>query len=270
MKATKNEIKYLRSLRQKKVRDHERKFVLEGWRALEEALVSDFEIEYVGVSTHVVEHNQYTQMLEKIAVDNILIKRFRELEMRQVTDTVHSQGVFALLRQKAFTLETILTKDNALIMIFDTISDPGNLGTMIRSCDWFGVDGIILGKGCVDLYSEKVIRSTAGSIFHIPIIQNADLPVLLSKLKKEGFQIIALSADGQEQIDELKFAQKSCLVVGSEAHGLQETVKEKVDTIAKVPKFGKAESLNAGVACGIALSWVKMGSGVTKHIDAQS
>jgi TrmH family RNA methyltransferase len=144
--------------------------------------------------------------------------------------------------------------------VADAVSDPGNLGSILRTCDWFGVDLVILGKGCVELYNEKVVRSTVGSIFHLRVAEDVDLVETLPEMKSWGFSVVALSADAKQAYNEFRFAGKSALVMGSEAHGLSRPVRSIVDTSVRIPRFGQAESLNVGVACGIVLAHLRNSS----------
>ncbi|HEY5614505.1 MAG TPA: RNA methyltransferase, partial [Bacteroidota bacterium] len=185
MRLTKSEIQYLRSLSQKKYRVHEKKFLLEGWRPLEEALKSDWRIELIAALPS--QNTEHRALLEKAKKKAIHVKELSEKELGQVSSTVHSQGVVAVVRQREYRIEEVLSKQANSIVALDAVNDPGNLGSIIRSCDWFGVDALLLGEGCVELYNEKVVRSTAGSIFHIPAIEEVELPVALSKARKSGY-----------------------------------------------------------------------------------
>lgn len=255
---TKSDIKYFRSLSQKKNRDVENKFILEGWRNLEEALKSPFVFDYVAVTASVLKDPQHEMILQEIIARRIPLKQIKQLELDQVSKTIHSQGVIALMVQKSYDLDALINLDELLLVVIDAVSDPGNLGTIIRTCDWFGVNGVVLGEGCVEPYNEKVVRSTAGSLFHIPIFSNIELVSFFKKLESRGIESIGLSADGEKNINEVVFTRKCCLVIGSEARGIMPLHRQHLKSIARIPVFGKVESLNAGVACGIALSWARM------------
>ncbi len=142
------------------------------------------------------------------------------------------------------------------VVACDGINDPGNMGTILRICDWFGIDAVLLGKGCVELYNEKVVRSTAGSILHIPILENISLMHELPKMKQNGFSLLATALDGKILGQEYLFPAKSVLILGSEAHGVSGDIFSLADETITIPSYGKAESLNAGIACGIiAAKW---------------
>lgn len=253
MKIAQSEIKYLRSLQQKKFRDIERKFLLEGWRPLRDALNSNFQIEMIAILPEANQKPENASILSLVNKRGIPLKELNQVQLNQISDEVHSQGVVALVHQQRNLFDTNLFKNADFIVACDHISDPGNLGTILRTCDWFGVDTVLLGKGCVSLYNEKVIRSTAGSIFHLQAVENVDFNLVLPDLKSKRFKIIAATLDGKP-IDKFNFKQKVVLLLGNEGHGIVPEVIKQADEVLNIPKYGKAESLNVGIACGIILA----------------
>ena len=142
---------------------------------------------------------------------------------------------------------------NQRIIILDNISDPGNLGTILRTANWFGVFNILLSEECVDPYNAKVIRSAMGAHFSMNIVVDK-INSHIKKFQSENFKIIAADLDTQDTIESLKIdTDKWALLLGSEAHGLSETVSKLVDCKVKIPQVGAIESLNVSVACGIFL-----------------
>ena len=254
MRITKNEIKYVRSLSLKKNRQSEQKFVVEGWRALKEVLSSSSKVEIVGVLSRYLDDPDYRGILSNLEERGAIVRELTEAELNALADTVHAQGVIAVVQQKRRTLEPHNLKKASLVVVADSVSDPGNLGSIIRSSDWFNIDLLLLGKGCVELYNDKVVRSTVGSIFHLPIVEGIDLPSTLQMLKENNFSVIALSGDGKHSYDEQSMSGKIAIVLGSEAHGVSGEVRALADDVVCIPKYGKAESLNVGVACGIVLA----------------
>ena len=257
MRLSKNEVKYLRSLSQKKVRQAERKFLLEGWRALKDGLNSTFVFESVNVLPRFLEDKDYETILIEVRQRHIPLKELSEIELRQISETVHAQGVIAVVQKKDQELSDRLLKKSAMIIAADAVSDPGNIGSLLRTSDWFGADLVLLGTGCVELYNEKVVRSTVGSLFHLPVVENVDLVVELGELKRLGFRITALSGDGKVEYQKAEWGRRNIVVLGSEAHGVSKEIRSVVDSVVRIPKFGRAESLNVGVACGIVLSHLK-------------
>ena len=254
MKLSKGELRYYRSLSQKKVRQTERKFILEGWRALKEVLNSASKVEMVAVHPRFLQDPDYSRLLSELESRGIPVKEADELQLKQIADTVHAQGVIALVQQKHDDLERIPLDRATVIVAADAVSDPGNLGSIIRSSDWFNVDALLLGRGCVELYNEKVVRSTVGSIFHVPIVEGVDLTSALKHLGSKGFSVVGFSGDGKVDYTDRRLSRKAVFVFGSEAHGISREVKTSIDEVARIPRYGKAESLNVGVACGIVLA----------------
>ncbi|MGD1045801.1 MAG: RNA methyltransferase [Bacteroidota bacterium] len=253
MNLSQAEIKYLRSLQQKKYRDTGRKFLLEGWRPLQDALESNFSIEMVAVLPEASQNSEHQSILALAKKHSIPVKELKEVQLRQISDTVHSQGIVTLVCQQIETFDTKYLRSAKFIVACDNISNPGNLGTILRTCDWFGVDAVLLSEGCVSLYNEKVVRATAGSIFHLKVFENLDLKAAISHLKSESFRLIATALDGNP-VNSSTPQEKSILLLGSEAHGVNPDILQQADEVLSIPRFGKAESLNVGIACGIFLA----------------
>lgn len=257
MRLSKSELKFIGSLTQKKIRQGNQKFLLEGWRALKELLNSPFEADLVAVLPSYLEDTDYKAILDQVRQRKIPLKEISEKELRQVSETVHAQGIVAVVRQRSTQLTPALVGSARVIVAVDTIADPGNLGTILRTSDWFGVDLVLLSKGTVELYNDKVVRSTVGSLFHVPVVEGIDLSVALGDLKKHGFRIVALSADGKTDLAGVDWGKKNVIILGAEAQGISKQARGVADVLVRIPRYGRAESLNVGVACGIALSYVK-------------
>jgi TrmH family RNA methyltransferase len=260
---TPSELRYLSSLAQKKFRQREKKFLLEGWRPLKDALNAGWKLDLVSVLTSYAGDPDYGSILGQAAERKIPVKEISERELAKVSMTVHAQGVVAVAHQRAAEADELLSAPEGVLILTDRVTDPGNLGTLIRTGDWFGARGIVLGKGSVELYNEKVIRAAIGSMFHLPIAESIDLPEFIAALKAAGAYVVALSADGSTPFDEAPPRHWTALVVGSEAHGISADVRGAVDDVLKIPRYGRAESLNVGVACGIILAHIKVGQRTT-------
>jgi TrmH family RNA methyltransferase len=142
-----------------------------------------------------------------------------------------------------------------LILILDGINDPGNVGTIIRTAKWFGVDTIICSAECADAYDGKVVQSTMGALFHVNL-RYEDLMVMMDDCKSNGFRIIGAAMNG-ESVYDFSNSTKTALVIGSESHGISKGVLEKCDHLVTIPNnetSQKVESLNAGIATSVILS----------------
>lgn len=257
MHLSKAELKYLRSLSQKKVRAEEKKFLVEGWRAVKDALDSSFEIELLATTPEFQDHHDSGPILNQAKGRKIPLWEINDIELNQISDTVHAQGIVALVRQKQQPLDSILKKSSHLVVVADAVSDPGNAGSIVRTSDWFGADAVLFGNGSVEIYNEKVVRSTAGSVFHLPVIESPDLFADIRNLKTKGFNVVATAGDGTTSLNDFTPPPKTAIVFGSEAHGISKQVRDAADNVLKIPGYGRAESLNVGVACGIVLAHMR-------------
>jgi|WetSurMetagenome_2_1015567.scaffolds.fasta_scaffold02182_13 RNA methyltransferase, TrmH family len=259
MPLTRGKIRELRDLGRKKGREASGHFIVDGVRGVREALRSSFpllELFYTGTLLADVVGNALVEEAQKRTHG---VHAVTPREMEQISDTVTAQGVLAVMQRKEWAPADVLRKGDSasVIVALDAVADPGNLGAIVRTCDWFGVDALILGEGCVEPYNPKVVRSTVGSIFHLPILVDIGLPSLVSQVKEFGYTVYAAAADGVTYTDDVQYAQKSCLLLGSEAWGISEPVMQAADVCLAIRRHGAAESLNVGVACGILLAGLR-------------
>ncbi|WP_390357095.1 TrmH family RNA methyltransferase [Virgibacillus halophilus] len=237
-------VKQWRKLHHKKGRVKSNMFLMEGYHLVEEALKSDWKVHELIISEDIV------QLPEWIKGENIYQLRSHVFE--HICQTENPQGIAAVLETK--WMKPVYGARNLLLL--DRIQDPGNLGTIIRTADACGFDGIILGSGTVDVFNDKVIRSTQGSIFHIAIEQ-ADLSEKMKELQKDGYSIWATALRNSQDYQQIKPTEKIALLLGNEGSGVQDTLLRSADEIARIPIYGKAESLNVSVAAGILMYHVK-------------
>ena len=227
---TKNQIKLIRSLQQKKTRKEYGLFTVEGKKNVLDLIHSDFPIEEL-YSTEEVD----------LPINHVTISK---KQLSQISSLKQSEGVLAMVKIKNFTPKT----NARLTLVLDTINDPGNLGTIIRTADWFGVDQIICSSQTVDCYNPKVVQAAKGSLFHIPIVYTDLIDFL-----KDRKNVYGASLDG-EAIGYNTKLESSTLVMGSESHGISEELIPFIQHLIKIPSYGKAESLNVAIATGILLN----------------
>ena len=258
MALPKSKLKELRGLTKKKSRDQEKKFLIEGVRLVGEAANSDFVILEAYYTSDLLTLPDASSVLQRLKKKTQHVERMSETEMKTVTDTVTAQGLIAVLRRKSSSPDVVLQSGgaNAVVVALDGVSDPGNLGSMVRTCDWFGVDGILLGGNSVELCNPKVLRSTMGGIFHLPIAEGVDLLTSISKAKGMGYTVYVTDPDGETHFDRVRYAGKSLIVFGNEAWGVSDQVNQLADVRVAIRRYGAVESLNVGVACGVILSCV--------------
>src|SRR5262245_39057106 len=219
MRLSKAEARYLRSLQQKKIRDREKKFVLEGWRALAEALDAPAVIEYVAVAP-VRRAWADASVVGELRRRNVPLKEADDALLARAASTVHSQGVLALVAQRTFAAADLLGGEGSLLVAADAVSDPGNVGTLLRTCDWFGADAVLLGRGSVELHNEKVVRSSVGSLLRVRVAEEVDLAAALGEARRRGFTVVAATADAPSSYLLAPYGVRNILVLGGEARGL--------------------------------------------------
>ncbi len=167
-----------------------------------------------------------------------------------ISETMTEQGVFAVVATSEPDMMLLYGKK---LLLVDAVQDPGNVGTLIRTADAAGYDCVVLGKGSADLYNPKVIRSTQGSHFHIPVIQ-ADLFDWIANLEEEGVPVIGAVLDDQaKSLNDMTKRDTLALMVGNEGNGISPELQDRLSEKVYIPIYGDSESLNVAVAAGILL-----------------
>lgn len=169
----------------------------------------------------------------------------------QVSDTKTPQGILCVLEQFHYTLPDLLKRKNPHLLLLEDLQDPGNLGTILRTAEGAGVDGIILSRGCVDLYNPKTIRSTMGSVYRMPFLYTETLADVLPVLGKKGIRTYAAHLQGQKDYDQEDYRTGCAFLIGNEGNGLSGELSRQADAWIRIPMKGKLESLNAAVAASI-------------------
>lgn len=250
---SKNQLKQLLELQTKKGRKLKDKFLIEGARLCQEAIQSEWKVEQLYYSQSFADSENGRNILNLAKQKRINLVLLQEKEINKMAETETPQGIVALVHKKSFSLKDGLAKSPDIILALDNIKDPGNLGTILRTADAAGVGAVLLSQGTVELYNSKVVRTSMGSIFHLQLVDNLSFAQVMPELKNLGYQIVATLAQGGKRIDWSDFSDKTCLLIGNEAFGLSEENLKLADSKITLPIFGKAESLNAAVACGIIL-----------------
>ena len=243
-------IKEIKALKQKKYREEQNRFFIEGLRFVEEGLNEKADIAAIIQSNTFFESELGKKFNEKNSNPDFPVYIITDKLFLEICETENPQGISAVVGIKSYTIEEIIKKGK-FILILENIQDPGNLGTIIRTADASGVAGIIISKGCVDPYNAKVLRSTMGSIFHVSISCSEDIILTLKELKSMGYKIYATHLKAEQSYFEVDYNGNIAVVIGNEAKGVSETVTDFADFLVKIPMPGKAESLNAAVAAGL-------------------
>lgn len=245
-----SKVKLINSLKTKKFREKHGLMIFEGLRATNQLIELNISLEIIAFSENAYnEFEEYRNIYEDYKDISIIIK---DNLFNQISDTVNTQGIIAVSRIPNYNLEQLLKKDVARILMFDRVQDPGNAGTLIRTADAAGFDAILSLKGTVDLYSPKVNRSAMGSNICIPIIEIEETDI--QNLKQNGFKILATALDEHAQTyDKAIYTEKCVIVLGNEANGVSENIIAMSDQKVYIPIYGKAESLNVGIAGAIVM-----------------
>ncbi|MUK86914.1 RNA methyltransferase [Ornithinibacillus sp. L9] len=237
-----DKVKNWKKLHKRKERKKTGSFLIEGFHLVEEAKKSNWDINEIIVQEDIdvpnwCESYQVTEVGENV--------------FQYLSETQTPQGIAAVV-----SFQNQPAKLGNHVLLIDAVQDPGNLGTIIRTADAAGFDTIILGDGTVDVYNDKVIRATQGSIFHVPIIQQ-NLLEQIPNLKENGFSIWATALTNAVPYHKVVKQEKIALLLGNEGAGIKEDILQLADTIVTIPIYGNAESLNVSVAAGILMYHVK-------------
>lgn len=243
-------LKALKKLHDKKYRAEEGKYLVEGFRLLEEAFKAGKKV-FTVIYDKEKEENFNLYILPYLTDEEIIVSNHDVL--KELTKTVNPQGVAGILSMEQGTedMENALGHETSLFVYLDGLQDPGNLGTIMRSSHAAGASGILFGENTVDPYGDKVIRSSMGSIFHIPLFLEGEK--MLEELVKKGFKVAVTSLAAEKNLYHENLRGNIVIVIGNEGIGITKELEEKGDILLRIPMPGGAESLNAAVAASIVL-----------------
>lgn len=238
-------IKDVKKLKEKRYRKDCNMFLVEGFRFVEEALDSDFEVVNIFISTRGESKYEDSQVKSKLQEDT-KVYSINDSLFKSICDTENPQGIIATVKNKPVEIKY----NHGFYVLADKIQDPGNMGTIIRTAHATGALGVIITKGTVDIYNDKTLRATMGSIFNVPVLFDEDLS-LVTKLRDSGFKLITSSLDTDENFYDIDLKEKVIISVGNEGNGISEEIYDICDLKVKIPMPGGAESLNVAVAASI-------------------
>ena len=240
-------IKNIKKLKDKKYRNEQKEYIIEGIKLIQEAIEENAKIKMIIVCEGCVEEGIIEQkLLYQIAKYNCIY--VSEKIFSSITDVKTPQGMLAVIEME--NSEEKIKYDEDIIFVLDGIQDPGNLGTILRTIDSVGLTQVIVSKDTVDAYNPKVVRSTMGAIFRVKVIESQDLIRTMRNIKKHKFGIIATSLDTNDSIYDIDY-NKKVIVIGNEANGVSKEILNIADEKTKIPMLGKTESLNAAVATSV-------------------
>lgn len=230
-------IKNIKKLKEKKYRLDT--YIVEGIKMVKEAISENQEIELIAIR----EDFKIDFDTKKIKIVTISNKIFND-----ISDVKTPQGILAVIKKNQ---NNQIETNQEYILVLDSLQDPGNMGTIIRTADSANINQIIINKTTVDPYSPKVIRSTMGAIYRTNIIEVEDLKTTLKEMKSKGFQIITTDLKATQSIYDINYNNKTVVVIGNEANGVSQEILQTADKKVIIPMLGKTESLNASIAASI-------------------
>ncbi len=259
-------MKALRLLQEKsRARNKEGVFLAEGIKMFEEAPLEALKEVYCAEKlwNQINEERAYEALgkkLQNCQERGIPVEQVSDEVFRHISDTQTPQGILFVMRQFTYSLEEMVEKavekkkhhgKQPLFLLLEDIQDPGNLGTMLRTAEGAGADGVIMSRGTVDLYNPKVIRSTMGSLYRLPFCYVETLEDGIRLLQQNGISVYAAHLKGERFYDEISYEGGSAFLIGNEGKGLKKETAELADSYLKIPMEGNLESLNAAVAAAL-------------------
>ncbi|CAN5785190.1 RNA methyltransferase [soil metagenome] len=232
-------------MNRRSVRVAERAFVIEGETLISEALKAGIGLEAVFVS----EEHQDLPVLRQAEAGGHRVHQLASGVLERVVGTVTPQPVLAIARALDVALDSV--RQAPLVVVCVDVRDPGNAGSILRSAEASGAGAVVFCAGSVDVFNPKTVRSSAGSLFHVPVVSGGDPVAVLETLGHWGFCRLATVARGGRPYDELDYDAPVAVVLGNEAHGLPAGLEAYVDQPVTIPMAGRAESLNVAMAAAL-------------------
>ena len=237
-------------LKKSKERREKKSFVVEGPRMVVEAPAESLKAVYIAESYENNPENQtvLTELRNKCESVGAVFETVADSVFKSVSDTQTPQGIMAVVGMPEYTLDQLLDGEKTHLLILESIQDPGNLGTMVRTGEGAGITGVIMNKTTVDLFNPKTIRSTMGSIYRVPFYVTEDLSETMQLLKKKGVSLYAAHLKGEHYYTDEDYTKSCGFLIGNEGNGLSDEIANQADTYIKIPMEGQVESLNAAIS----------------------
>lgn len=200
----------------------------------------------VYVSEQFVSNEEHRKLLSDVPYEIVADSVFRA-----VSDTQTPQGILAVVRMPKYTMDDMLRGDQTHLLILESVQDPGNLGTMVRTGEGAGITGVVMNRTTVDLFNPKTIRSTMGSIYRVPFYVSENLPETVQTLREAGVSLFAAHLRGKASYDKMDYKKACGFLIGNEGNGLSDELADLADVYVRIPMEGKVESLNAAIAASL-------------------
>ncbi len=244
-----------RRLLRRKERLEAGRFIAEGRQAVAEALARPGTVLDLLVGTDVVARHQ--DLLETAVRAGVPVASVAPAQLTTLADTVTPQGILAICAVVDVTVDEALAGTPRLVVLCDQVRDPGNLGTVIRGADAFGADAVLVSTDSVDVHNPKTVRASTGSLFHLPVAVEVDVPAAVARARELGMAVYGADGGGDGGVDDLaaagQLSRPVLWVLGNEAWGLPPEHAALMDALVALPMYGRAESLNLSTAAAVFL-----------------
>lgn len=240
-------------LKKSKERKSQKVFVVEGPKMVFEAPYSWVKAIYIEESFMQEQKERIDRYLALAKEQNILLNYevVADTVFKSVSDTQTPQGIMAIVQMPEYQIDDLLKEEKTLLLVLESIQDPGNLGTMIRTGEGAGITGVIMNQTTVDLFNPKTIRSTMGSIYRIPFYVSEDLKETIAYVESKGVMLYAAHLKGTMCYDQPDYAKACGFMIGNEGNGLSNEIADLANDYIKIPMEGSVESLNAAVSASL-------------------
>lgn len=245
-------VKAVRALSRRSGRSRAGRFLAEGPQSVREAVRWRPE-EIVDLYVTAEAAQRYAAVVAAAEAAGLFVHEVSEPVLAAMCDTEQPQGLAAVCRVVPSTLDAVLAAEPRLLVLLTNVRDPGNAGTVIRGADAVGADAVLVSESSVDVFGPKVVRSTAGSLFHLPVVTGLPIDATLQTLRRHGVRLLAADGAGEHLLPDVDLTGPHAWVMGNEAWGLEPHVREQCDEVVRVPIHGKAESLNLAMAATVCL-----------------
>ncbi len=245
-------VKRVAALQQKKYRDESNLFVVEGLHLTEEALNSGWKIEVGFIAQDTKFDVRYQEILSRLC-QRCSVYELPSPIYKKVSETESPQGIMAVVSRKKYLLADLVQQEKSILVIMDRIQDPGNVGTIIRTADAAGSTGVMLTRGCADIFAGKTVRSSMGSIFHLPIITDCDAEEIVSFFRQQDILLVVTDLHQSDNLYHVDLKRNIAIAFGNEGSGVCNNLCKFAQTRIKIPIHGKAESLNVASSAAVIL-----------------
>lgn len=239
----------------KKHRDLQSCYIVEGPNVIREAMAQSLNMQSLFfIESEALPVSRLAELVDlKQQVDQMRIKTYEVSAevFSKIAQTDTSQGVLGIVEKKTYTEETFFQNRLSNVLVLDRVQDPGNIGTLLRTAEAAGLSGVLLLKGCGDVYAPKTVRAAAGTLFRLPLLFAATPVEAIALLRKHNKIIYVAAAQAETYYFDCLLSENAAIVIGNEGNGAAEEWIQKADCLIKIPMEEQAESLNAALAGGI-------------------